>query len=202
MTPSRALVALIALAGWVAAPAWPAGARERPLSFLVILVDLYPTIVSLAGIAPPGGLEGRSLEPLLCDPHSPGKPASRSRWLDGESLRTERFRYTAWRSSSGERTDEMLFDLEHDPAETVNVAADPAYAEAVAALRLQLDIPGAVPTWSPKLVRLSRLWRLSNSTPALVAIAYPLSSLLAILAVSIGAGVLLFRRFRRLRASR
>ena len=48
----------------------------------------------------------------------------------GYAVRTERYRYVAWRN---EETQEFvaheLYDLDSDPAETVNLATDPARTE-------------------------------------------------------------------------
>ena len=41
---------------------------------LVESVDLYPTISSLAGLPPPGDLDGVDLSPLFHDPATPLKP--------------------------------------------------------------------------------------------------------------------------------
>jgi uncharacterized sulfatase len=38
---------------------------------VVELVDVYPTLAALARVAPPAGLEGRSIQPLLRDPKTP-----------------------------------------------------------------------------------------------------------------------------------
>ena len=98
---------------------------------LVELVDLYPTLVDLAGIPPPGGLEGTSFRPVLLDPARPWKNAVFSearRSAHGSSIRTARYRYTEWAPLSGEGpVQRELYDLETDPREFDNLAADPAY---------------------------------------------------------------------------
>jgi arylsulfatase A-like enzyme len=52
----------------VAGPGVSAGGVSRRI---VELLDLYPTVAGLAGVAAPAGLEGRSLAPLLKDPDMP-----------------------------------------------------------------------------------------------------------------------------------
>lgn len=100
---------------------------------LVEFVDLYPTIAELCGVTLPAGLAGRSLRSMLLDPSQPGKPAAftivtRGLQQRGDSIRTDRWRYTEW--SDGERE---LYDHDSDPEETRNVVA--ANAEAAEALR-------------------------------------------------------------------
>ena len=55
---------------------------------------------------------------------------------DGYTIRTDRWRYIEW--GTGATMQALLFDEEKDPAETTNLAADPAYADTVAELRAQL----------------------------------------------------------------
>ncbi len=101
---------------------------------LVEFVDLYPTIAELAGVEPPAGLAGQSLRPLLEDPTRPGKDAAwtmvtRGREQRGDSIRTERWRYTEW--SDGPRE---LYDHNTDPQETKNLAEHAEWAAVVADL--------------------------------------------------------------------
>jgi uncharacterized sulfatase len=103
----------------IAAP----GVKPGVARGLVEFVDLYPTIADLCGLTPPPQLAGRSLRPLLRDPAAAGKPAAftlvtRGPAQRGDSIRTERWRFTAW--SDGTRE---LYDHSVDPEETKNVAA-------------------------------------------------------------------------------
>jgi len=108
-------------------PGLPAGRRIRDP---VRLVDLLPTLLEIAGLAPPPGLDGRSLLPLLRggDPPPPetllrttgeaGKPAR-------VGLRSGRFKLVVSDPLAHPRTPSMeLFDLEHDPAERHNLAEE------------------------------------------------------------------------------
>lgn len=101
----------------------------------VEFIDIYPTLVELCGLAQPPGLEGKSLVPLLASPTAAwGKPAytlvAREEWL-GRSVRTERWCYTEW---DGGRYGAELYDLQADPRETKNLAADPRHASVIAEL--------------------------------------------------------------------
>jgi iduronate 2-sulfatase len=102
----------------------------------VELVDIYPTLATLCGLAPKHRLSGRSLEPLLEDPQAPwDKPAFTQTWrggFAGHSVRTERWRYTEW--DDGKKGTE-LYDYSTDPTETRNLAGDPTYAPTVAELK-------------------------------------------------------------------
>jgi uncharacterized sulfatase len=91
---------------------------------LVEFVDLYPMIAELCRLSPPRGLAGRSLRPLLADPSRSGKDAAvtivtRGSNRRGDSIRTDRWRFTQW--SDGTRE---LYDHLHDPEETKNVVGN------------------------------------------------------------------------------
>jgi iduronate 2-sulfatase len=110
------------------------GGRGCPRT--VEFVDIYPTLVELCGLPMPRGLEGKSLAPLIENPQGPWtKPAytvvAREDWL-ARSVRTERWCYTEW--DEGRRGVE-LYDVERDPHERKNLAADPALASTIAPLR-------------------------------------------------------------------
>ncbi len=120
--------------------AGPGVAKGRPSSRVVELLDLYPTVASLASLQPPAGLHGRSLAPLLKDPAAAwDHPAitqvrrgTAPNTFMGYSVRTEKWRYTEW--DGGSRGVE-LYDETADPGELRNLAAAPAHAETVATLQ-------------------------------------------------------------------
>ena len=102
---------------------------------LVELLDLYPTLAELCGIAAPEKLHGQSFTSLLDDPAGRGKPAvytvvSRGKFL-GRSVRTARWRYAEW--GSPEQCE--LYDLDADPREEANLAHDAGYREQLGRLR-------------------------------------------------------------------
>ena len=118
---------------------------------LVELVDLYPTLVDLAGLPAPEHLKGPSLRPILEDTDRPGRAAaltvgwSRAAWMHpemsnrsvmGYSIRTQRFRYTEW---DGGNAGAELYDYEVDPMEIDNLVGDPIYADTLARLKRLIE---------------------------------------------------------------
>ena len=134
----------------VASPGGKVGAVSPRL---VELVDLYPTLADLAGLAPPHDLEGASFKPLLTDPQRAWKSAAfavvgrpntgvakkggNGEKLDvnylGRTVRTERWRFTAWPDGTAQ-----LYDLDADPHEYANLAAHPEHAATCAGLKAVL----------------------------------------------------------------
>jgi len=107
-------------------------------------IDLLPTMLDSAGLAIPESLPGRSLMPLVL-----GKPVGDWRdhvvvennmaqggelngfkpQMEGRMVRSERYKYCVF--SRGERR-ESLVDMEADPGEMVNLAADPQRRDVLA----------------------------------------------------------------------
>ena len=115
----------------------------QPTAALAELLDLYPTLVELSGLPMPSGLEGTSLAPIIENPSNTVQNAAytqhpRHAYYEGEpdamgrSVKTSRFRYTEWRNfQSNELIATELYDHKADPLETVNVANENSYAEAI-----------------------------------------------------------------------
>ncbi len=95
---------------------------------LVELVDIYPTLVELLGLDPPGHLQGDSFAVLLRNVSAPGKQAVFPRWKNADIVKTERYALTRWSNEQGKVTVEMMFDHNVDRDETVNVVDDSNYA--------------------------------------------------------------------------
>lgn len=102
-------------------------------------LDLYPALAELCGLAQPTHLEGASLVPALKDPIAEVKPfaimqhprpayyTKEKPEVMGYSLRTRHHRYTEWRKwRTGEVVARELYDLQNDPGENKNVAAESA----------------------------------------------------------------------------
>ena len=106
-----------------------AGAHRKQL---VILQDLAPTLIELAGGKPGGHIQGRSLVPLFCGK----KPAWRKSvfieywaenaypWLVGmtyKCVRTDRYKLIHWVNRGVDGELDELYDLEKDPYELKNL---------------------------------------------------------------------------------
>ncbi len=113
----------------ISAPAGTPGLAEgtragavspRPVS----LMDVYPTLLDLAGLAAEGGLDGRSLVPLLRNPEAPWQPAVTTFGRMNHAVRSEDYRYIRYADGS-----EELYDHRVDPMEWTNLAADELYAD-------------------------------------------------------------------------
>jgi arylsulfatase A-like enzyme len=110
-----------------------AGSRTKAL---VETVDIYPTLLDIAGLDQPHDLEGVSLRPLMDQPDRPWKEAifaqfpryAKNQLLMGETVRTDRFRYTAWVGGrSGATVAQELYDHVKDPIESTNLAKNKDY---------------------------------------------------------------------------
>lgn len=135
--------------------AGPGAAAGRRVAAPVQLEDLAPTILDLCGVPyplprlapgetrpPPPGLPGRSLRPWLeggepsawrshayVESFSRAEPGEEHHWSGdprhwARSVRDARWRYTWYPCGGGEQ----LFDLDADPGELRNLAAEPACA--------------------------------------------------------------------------
>ncbi|MEM0968712.1 MAG: sulfatase, partial [Verrucomicrobiota bacterium] len=105
---------------------------------LVEFIDLFPTLCELTGLPLPEHLHGESLVPVLHDPKTRIKEEAISRFSNGDTIRTDRYRYTAYRDQAGEVTGHMLYDHESDPDENVNVVEEVGYADVVKDLSARL----------------------------------------------------------------
>lgn len=101
---------------------------------LVETSDIFPTLASLAGIAVPAPVQGRSFEALLEQPDLPFREVAYTRFNRADAVITERFTYTSYNRGESE----MLYDLEKDPDENENVAGHPDYQDTVKRMRTLL----------------------------------------------------------------
>ena len=88
---------------------------------VVSLLDLYPTLIDLAGLEPRQGMDGQSIVPLLQQPDLPWpRPAVSTYGFQNHSIRTERWRYIRYHDGT-----EELYDHDVDPNEWTNLAVAP-----------------------------------------------------------------------------
>ncbi len=129
---------------------WPAGgvAGGRACGWQLCNVDFVPTLFELIGLPAPTDVQGvsfaRACREAVGRAPSP-RPVAFANWVDGLnfSARTDRFkliRNLVPVDSTGRACDpHELYDLERDPLELVNVAAEPCYAGDFEAMRNHLD---------------------------------------------------------------
>lgn len=117
------------------------GRCTRPVE----LLDIYPTLIELAGLPARDNLEGLSLAPQLVDASATReRPAVTSHNKGNHGIRSEHWRYIVYADGS-----EELYDTRDDPNEWTNLAADPAHAAIITEHRkwipaIQLDpAPGS-----------------------------------------------------------
>jgi len=116
----------------ISGPGIPAG---QHLTALTYLYDLYPTLLSLAGVGIEEEIHGEDLQPL---------------W-DGEVTQVRDSIFLSMGKTQRAVTDgrfklcvypkvahRQLFDLASDPLETINLAANPAYASHIARLEREM----------------------------------------------------------------
>lgn len=111
----------------IAAPGMQRGASSGQLAETV---DIYPTLVELAGLPQPQTpqpIDGQSLVPVLKDPNVRVRDhayhAFPSAGTLGLAIRTEQYRMVRWQKSLGDDATYELYDLMHDPLETRNISS-------------------------------------------------------------------------------
>lgn len=110
------------------------GVSER----FVSLMDIYPTLAELTGLTPSAHIDGRSLVPLLKDPHAPWESTAITGLCtkgkqEGDayiSIRNELGRYTRYGAK-----EEEFYDTTQDPHEWTNQIDNPKYIATVKKLR-------------------------------------------------------------------
>jgi choline-sulfatase len=105
------------------------------------LLDMYPTLIDLAGLNKRDDLEGHTLLPQIKDASAQRKwPAITTHNHDNHAIRTERWRFIQYADGS-----EELYDVEVDPNEFTNLAKDPTQASTLQKLRQWLPKTNARP---------------------------------------------------------
>lgn len=106
-------------------PGLPEGTRNGAISPRPVnLLDVYPTLVDLAGLDPQADLDGRSLVPLLRNPELPWQPTVTTYGRNNHAVRSENFRYIRYADGT-----EELYDHGADSMEWTNLASDENYRD-------------------------------------------------------------------------
>jgi len=132
----------------------PAGKRVRTQARSI---DIFPTLLELCGLRPPGAMDGASLTPMWTQPNPEDRTvflesdvkmfqANHRRELPGiagkqRGLRNSKYKVILSPLSRGPAIE--FYDLENDPGEEINLAQDEAYKELVAewSARLSAAMP-------------------------------------------------------------
>lgn len=94
--------------------------KARIENSIVESVDIYPTLIELAGIPTPYELDGESLVSLIESSVSPKEQTAYSYFKNGISLREKRYRLTKYFREQKPVIE--LYDHQNDPAESINIA--------------------------------------------------------------------------------
>ena len=102
------------------------------------LLDIYPTLIDLAGLPPEPGLDGLSLRPQIQRPTTPRRAAITTHNPNNHAVRDTRWRYIQLADGS-----EELYDHENDPNEWKNLSGDPAFKTELDRLKKMLPSSSA-----------------------------------------------------------
>ena len=117
----------------IAGPGIPGGESSESLTYLL---DIFPTILGLAGAPVPSPIDGRSLAPIWRGETDSVREALFLSFTD--SMRA--VRYDRWKLIVYPQVNHLqLFNLDLDPNEIVNLADDPAQADRIARLTVLLE---------------------------------------------------------------
>lgn len=118
--------------------------RGRVLSELATHLSVAPTLVEWAGLPQPKVYQGPSLVPLvdgvLAEDWQPDVYCEHmfNRYNDWHGIRSDKFKYAVYYDEP-DGPYECLYDLEKDPTELVNLAANPEYASVLARMKKRLS---------------------------------------------------------------
>jgi len=118
----------------MAGPGVPPGVRRHGLCYLL---DVFPTVCDLTGVASPSTVEGRSLAPTMRSAREGLRPDLFLAYRNLQrSVRGERWKLIEYRVNGQSRT--QLFDMKADPWEMRDLSDDPRRATEVSQLRRRL----------------------------------------------------------------
>jgi arylsulfatase A-like enzyme len=112
-------------------PGLPAGVRRDGLCYLM---DIFPTVCGMCGLAVPESVEGQSLLPIIAGEPDAGRGDVYMAYMGIQRAVRDRRHKLIEYCVEGRRTTQ-LFDLEADPAETENLASDPERRDLLGRLR-------------------------------------------------------------------
>lgn len=121
----------------ICAPGKKTGVCNRPVES----VDIFPTLAELCGLPAPADKDGISLVPLLENPNIKWKKSIFSQVtrvvgtsvIMGRAVRTNKFHYNSWEGNG-----EELYNIDNDPHEYNNLAANSHYQDVLKQMRTLL----------------------------------------------------------------
>lgn len=135
----------------------------REVAQVCSLIDLAQTMVEALGGTPLPHADGRSLWPMLTGADDAWEDVAFSEyctdavphWTGGRAVRQRMLREGRWKLHYYWGEPPLLFDMEADPTEQVNLADDPAHAERLAAMTARV-LDGWDPTDIDRRMKLRR----------------------------------------------
>nr|WP_238397788.1 sulfatase [Anatilimnocola aggregata] len=115
------------------------GKKPAVCQSFVELIDLYPTIASLCGLAVQPRLQGRDASALFDDPTKPIREAAFcvAPSSKGFLLRDDKWAYLQYGEDAARGIE--LFDMQNDSKQITNLANRPEFSATVAAFKAKLD---------------------------------------------------------------
>ena len=103
----------------------------------VELIDLYPTLMDILNINTPKHVVGKSLEPIIKNVDTTIRGSALTRWRNGYSIKTKRYRLTKW-GKNGELGYE-LYDHKNDKNELNNLEKNEDYSKILDSLKIIIE---------------------------------------------------------------
>lgn len=104
----------------------------------VELIDVYPTLMDLTDIIAPSHVVGKSLVPLILHEKESVRGSALTRWRNGYSMKTKRYRITKW-GNEGQLGYE-LYDHIYDQEELNNLVSDTTYNQVLDSLKIAINL--------------------------------------------------------------
>ena len=112
------------------------GIRQGETRALAYLLDIFPTVCDLVGSPVPGGLDGKSLRPVIEGKASGVRDTLFLAYRDVQrAVRDARFKLLRYPQVNVTQ----LFDLQSDPYELTNLADRPEHAERIKSLTAEMQ---------------------------------------------------------------
>ena len=105
----------------------PDNNESKYLNSVVELIDLYPTLCEMNNLPIPKHIQGKSFTEAFSNPEYKHKDYAYSRYFGGESIKKDGFRYTCYYNKENNVISEMLYNLQTDPGENINISSESGF---------------------------------------------------------------------------